>query len=305
MDQLLKNLNIPHERDVPLGPLTWYGVGGNARLLARPSSVQQLSSLVARAHELGIRVYVLGSGANLLVRDEGVDGLVIQLSDPHFKQMKIEGTKVTVGAGYDLAKLVLDTARAGLAGLECLAGVPASVGGAIRMNAGGAYGEIGPTVRRLQVMDASGHVYYRDSDDLVFSYRKTNIVARLILEAQLELEQDDPEELVRRVKEIFLVKKNSQPLADRSAGCAFKNPPAESFPEDSPHAGWSAGKLIDTVGLKGFRIGGAEVSNRHANFVTVDKTACASDVLDVIDHVRTVVKDRFGVELEREVVVWP
>ncbi len=298
-------MHIPHEFNVPLGPLTWYGLGGPARILARPSSVQQLAALAARCTEKGVKVYVLGSGANLLVRDEGVDGVVVQLNDPCFKHVSIQGNLVTVGSGYDLAKLVLETARAGLAGLECLAGIPASVGGAVRMNAGGAYGEIGPCVKSVRVMDSTGYVYTRTRDDLVFSYRKSNIVAKFILEIVLDLTSDDPDAIMKRVKEVFLYKKTSQPLAAHSAGCAFKNPPADAFPEGSPHAGSSAGKLIDLAGLKGYRVGGAEVSTRHANFVTADDTGRARDVLAVIDHAQKTVRERFGVTLEREVVVWP
>ncbi|MCE9591185.1 MAG: UDP-N-acetylmuramate dehydrogenase [Planctomycetes bacterium] len=300
MERLLQDLHIRHELNAPLAPLTWYGVGGPARILAHPSSVQQLAALAARAHEEKISTYVLGNGANLLVADAGVDGLVIQLDDPGFKQYRVENSIVTVGAGFDMARLVNQTAKEGLGGLECMAGIPASVGGAVRMNAGGAYGDIGRSVRRLTVMDASGQVYHRDRDDLLFSYRKTNITARYILDAELELTPDDPDVLGKRVKEIFTYKKLTQPLADYSAGCAFKNPPPE--PDGQRR---SAGKLIDTAGLKGFQIGGAQVSPQHANFVVAERGASASDILAVIEHVQTVVRDTFGVPLEREVVVWP
>lgn len=291
---LLKELNVPHATDVPLGPLTWYGVGGRARVLAHPSSLQQLSALAQRCHEADVPVRVLGAGANLLVSDEGVDAVVVRLDDRCWKQMRIEGNLVTVGAGFDLSKLVLDTARAGLSGLECLAGIPATVGGAIRMNAGGAYGDVGRSVRRVQVMDGAGQVYFRDRDDLVFSYRKTNIVAPFILEAELELTVEEPEVVMKRVKEIFLYKKSTQPLGDHSAGCAFRNP-----------AEGSAGQYIDRAGLKGFRIGGAEVSRIHANFiVAVDRSCTAADILAVIDHVQKTVQEDFGVTLEREVMIW-
>ena len=308
--KLLADLNIRYECGVPLGPLTWYGVGGPASLLAYPSSVQQLSVLAARCHEVGQPIYVLGSGANLLVADQGVSGVVVQLDDPCFKQLKMEGCTLTVGAGFDLAKLVLESAKAGLKGLECLAGIPASVGGAVRMNAGGVFGEIGQAVKRVMVCDASGQIYYRDSDDLVFSYRKTNIVAPYILEVEFELSQDNPDALMRRVKEIFLFKRNSQPLADRSAGCAFKNPQQGQPGVDSidwvdTNEGVSAGQLIDRAGLKGLRIGGAEVSSRHANFVVTHAGCTASDILAVLERVQTAVLERFGIVLDREVVVWP
>lgn len=300
MRQLLEDLHVPYVLNAPLAPETWYGVGGPAAVLAKPSSVQQLAALAARAREMNIPVYVLGSGANLLVADAGVDGLVVKLSDPCFKRVEINGNIVTAGAGADLAKLVLQTAKAGLAGIECLAGVPASIGGAVRMNAGGRFGDIGRSVRRVKVMDTSGHVYYRDREDLAFSYRKSSIVAKFILEVELELTPDDPETLMQEVKRIFLLKSESQPLGDHSAGCAFKNPPPG--PDGQPR---SAGRLLDQAGLKGYRVGGAEVSPQHANFTVAHPGCKATDILAVLDHAQKVVLEKFGVKLEREVVVWP
>ena len=304
--KILLDLNVPHERDVPLGAMTWYGVGGRASVLARPSSVQQLSALASRCHEAGVPVYVLGNGANLLVADEGVQGVVVRLDDPCFKQVKVNAHILTAGAGSDLPKLVLLTAKSGLGGFECLAGIPASIGGAIRMNAGGAFGQIGRTVKRVMVCDATGQIYYRDRDDLVFGYRKTNIVAPYILEAEFELTSDDPGSLIKQVKEIFLYKKSSQPLADHSAGCAFKNGPRRAeTPTLETHDKISAGQLIDRAGLKGFRIGGAEVSSQHANFIIAHRDCTAHDVLSVLEHVQHTVSTHSGFVLEREVVVWP
>ncbi|MFP4144711.1 MAG: UDP-N-acetylmuramate dehydrogenase [Phycisphaeraceae bacterium] len=291
---LLEDLHVSHEPDAPLGERTWYRVGGRAEVLARPSSVAQLSAVASRCHQQGVPMRVLGRGANLLVREAGVPGVVVDLSDPAFAQLKIEDETITAGAGYDLFKLVLAAARAGLGGLEVLAGIPGSVGGAVRMNAGGAYGDIGQSVRRVQVMSGSGQVYYRDRDDLDFGYRRTNIMAPVILEVEFELTREDPDELARRVKEIFFYKKSSQPMGARSAGCAFKNPP-----------GTSAGRLIDEAGLKGYRIGGARVSEVHANFVVAEEGAKAEDIARLIEHVKEVVREQTGVELEREVVVWP
>lgn len=309
-DTMLADLSIPHETDAPLGPLTWYGVGGPARVLAHPSSVAQLAHLAARCQERGAAVYVLGSGANLLVRDDGVDGVVVRLDNPSFAQLRIEGTIVTAGAGFDLFKLVLESARAGLAGLEVVAGIPASVGGAVRMNAGGTYGEIGSNVRRVAVMSDKGQVYYRDRDDLVFGYRRSNILAPFILEAEFELIEDDPERVMRRVKDIFLYKRNTQPMADKSAGCAFKNPtgPASLDPGQVDPSGPDpqlAGSLIDQAGLKGLRLGGAEVSPKHANFIVTHPGCTCGDILALIDRVQQTVRDRFDIELEPEVVIWP
>jgi len=298
---LLEDLNIRTEEQVPLGPRTWYGVGGHAACLAHPSSIAQLSALVAACREHATPMYVLGAGANLLVREGAVPGVVVCLDDPSFAQLKIDGHTVTAGAGYDLFRLVRETAKAGLGGLEVVAGIPASIGGAVRMNAGGAYGEIGSAVKRVQVMSSSGQVYYRDRDDLVFAYRHVNIEAPFILEVEFELTPGEPEDLMNRVKEIFLYKKNSQPMGDATAGCAFKNPqPTEHNAHPKP-----AGRLIDECGLKGYRHGSAYVSQVHANFIGVDEGGKAEDVWEVIQHVEQTVREMTGITLEREVVVWP
>ncbi len=297
LNEALAGVDVPLERDVPLGPLTWYGVGGKAALLARPRDEAQLAALVQRCRSADVPVYVLGSGANLLVSDVGVDAVVVRLDAEPFVTMRVDGTAVTAGGGFDLFKLVLETARAGLSGLETVAGIPATVGGAVRMNAGGAYGEIGGLVRRVRVMNRAGEVYDRHRDGLRFEYRRSNVDEPIILEVEFELAEDDPDDLMRRVKEIFLYKKSTQPMADASAGCAFKNPREQSE--------LSAGALIDRAGLKGFRLGGAEVSKKHANFIVTHAGCTASDVLAVIEHVQQTVQQRFGVTLEREVVVWP
>ena len=301
MRELFNGLSCPVEFDVPMASYTWYGLGGPAAVMAHPASVQQLSALAAYCHENAMPVYVLGSGANLLVEDDGIPGIVVQLDDPCFQDLNIAGTTVATGAGYDLMKLVLETSKAGLAGLECLAGIPATVGGAVRMNAGGAFGDIGQSVSRIQVMDNTGHVYYRDSEDLVFGYRKTNIAARFILSVEFELTREDPDSLVRRVKELFLYKKNSQPMAAHSPGCTFKNPI-----DDAARVGpRTAGQLIDDAGLKGHRIGRVQVSQQHANFVIAEPGASAAEVVAVLEHIESTVFARYGVRLEREIVQWP
>ena len=311
---ILGDLGIRHETDVPIGEaMTWYGVGGHAPVLAHPAGVAQLSALAARCHGEGVPVFVLGSGANLLVRDEGVCGMVIRLDDPSFAQIKVEGTKLTAGPGVDLFKLVLECAKRGLAGLAHVAGVPASVGGAVRMNAGGAFGDIGSTVHRVHVMAENGQAYCRDRDDLVFGYRTTNIVAPYILDVEFDMDEADPQAIAKRVKEIFLYKKTTQPMAENSAGCAFKNPSVvvpghEAVEEDGPPPPTrriSAGKLIDDAGLKGHCIGGAEVSQRHANFIFTHPGATAAHVIELMEDIQQKVLDHSGVALEREVVVWP
>jgi UDP-N-acetylmuramate dehydrogenase len=185
--QLAAGLGVPHRCDVPLGPLTWYGIGGAAAVFAQPVDVPQLQTLVRAAHEQDVPLYVLGSGANLLVADEGVAGIVIKLDSPAFIEVRIESPRVIAAAGYDLPRLITRTAKAGLGGLEALAGIPASVGGAIRMNAGGAFGDIGKHVSRVRIMQHDGSISDLHRDALRFDYRSSHIDAPFILEAEFEL----------------------------------------------------------------------------------------------------------------------
>jgi UDP-N-acetylmuramate dehydrogenase len=279
--------------NVPLARYTWFKLGGPARWLITPRSRQELQEAARRCVEEGIAIYVLGLGANVLVSDAGVDGAVFRLSEEAFRGVEIDKTTVRVGAGADMQKLVVRTVRLGLAGLECLAGIPGTVGGGIRMNAGGKFGDIGAVVSRVTVMDTAGTVFERTRDDLVFEYRHTNIAARFILDATLELEEDDPARIVRKTKEIWMFKRNSQPLNTKNAGCIFKNP-----------RGLSAGALIDQAGLKGMRIGGAEVSTKHANFIIAHPGATAEDVMKLMKLVRERVYEKNGILMENEVQVW-
>jgi len=279
--------------NVPLARYTWFKLGGPARWLITPRSLQELQEASRRCVEEGIAIYVLGLGANVLVSDAGVDGAVFRLSEEAFRGVEIDKTTVRVGAGADMQKLVVRTVRLGLAGLECLAGIPGTVGGGIRMNAGGKFGDIGAVVSRVTVMDTAGTVFERTRDDLVFEYRHTNIAARFILDATLELEEDDPARIVRKTKEIWMFKRNSQPLNTKNAGCIFKNP-----------RGLSAGALIDQAGLKGMRIGGAEVSTKHANFIIAHPGATAEDVMKLMKLVRERVYEKNGILMENEVQVW-
>ena len=278
----------------PLARYTWYRIGGPARYFIRPRTVEQLQAAAERCAENDIPVYVLGLGANLLVRDEGVNGAVFRLSDEYWRRIRFEKNNLVAGAGVDMQKLILRATRQSLGGLEVLAGIPGTIGGGIRMNAGGKFGDIGSLVTRVTVMDGGGMVFERTRDDLVFDYRKTNIAAKFILDATLELEEDDPQRIAKRLKDIWTVKRNSQPLNTRSAGCIFKNP-----------RGMSAGALIDQAGLKGTRVGQAEVSEKHANFVIANAGCTAADVLALIDIIRQRVYEKHGVWLEQEVEIWP
>ncbi|RKY09444.1 MAG: UDP-N-acetylenolpyruvoylglucosamine reductase [Planctomycetota bacterium] len=272
---------------------TWFGLGGSADYVITPHTVDELAVVIKRCNENDLPFRIIGYGSNLLVRDEGVRGAVIKLEGDEFSRVDYQGETVNVMAGAGLSKLVLELVRKGLGGLEALTGIPGSVGGAVMMNAGGTFGDIGAGVESVTLMDKAGAVFEKAKPELVFDYRQVNITARMILGAKLKLVETDPEQMLRTTKEIWIYKKNSQPLNTRNAGCIFKNP-----------RGLSAGAMIDRAGLKGARVGGAVVSEKHANFIIAEKDCTSSDVLELIDLIRRRVKDEFDIELELELEIW-
>ncbi len=263
------------KRDEPLAPHTWLNIGGPATYFAQPRTVEELATLVRRCRENEIPMHVLGHGANLLVDDAGVKGAVVRLGSGEFSKVAIAAGRVKASAGADMSRLVLRCVREGLSGLEALTGVPGSVGGCVKMNAGGAFGDVGSAVESVEVMTTDGEVFTRFRDDLAFGYRTTNIAAKFILSADFCMEEDDPHRILKQVKQIWIYKKNTQPLGRRNAGCVFKNP-----------RGMSAGALIDRAGLKGKSVGGACVSQKHANFILAETGTKASDVLKLINVIR-------------------
>ncbi len=277
----------------PLAMHTWFQLGGPAEFFAEPETVEQLTALVRRCHEEGVEMRLLGQGSNILVRDEGVPGMVIHLSAPVFCEISIEGRALTVGGGALLGRAVTTAVHRGLAGLESLIGIPGTVGGALHGNAGTRGGNIGQWTLEANVMSANGEISQRSSDELVFGYRQSNLDDLVILSACCHLEEDSPRELAQRMQRQWIVKKASQPMGHQSAGCVFKNP-----------RGSSSGELIDRAGLKGTRIGGAVVSDLHANFIIAEADCTAQDVLRLIDLVRSQVRDRMGIELELELEIW-
>lgn len=300
---LFADLDVDVSLDAPIGSMTWYGVGGRADVLLRPRTVDALATLVKRCHRSGEPLRVVGRGANLLVADEGVGGVVVRLDAPAFRRVEFEaapdGTLLRAMAGADLAKTLNDATRRGLAGLQHLAGIPSTVGGAVRMNAGGRYGNTADTLREVTVVTREGDVVTRPRESIEFGYRTTSLDDPIILEAVFRLTPEDPVALRAKVMEIFNYKKSTQPLAEHSAGCAFKNPW-----DPSTERRVSAGQLIDRAGLKGTRVGGAYVSERHANFIAAEAGAKADHVIELLEIVRRRVFEETGLSLENEVVVW-
>jgi UDP-N-acetylmuramate dehydrogenase len=281
------------ETNYPLAEQTWYGLGGPADYFIRPKTLEQLKEAAGRCNENDIAIYVMGFGSNLLISDDGLRAAVIKLDAGKFSQTHFAGEQLTAWAGAELSKLVLTCVRKGLSGLEALTGIPGSIGGAVKMNAGGNFGDIGAAVEAVTLMDSQGNVFEESKPELVFDYRRTNITAKFILNARLKLAEGDPEQIMRTVKEIWIHKKNNQPLNTKNSGCVFKNP-----------RGVSAGALIDRAGLKGRRIGGASISEKHANFIVAEKGCSSRDVMELIDTVKQRVEEQFGVELELEIEIW-
>ncbi|MGD8451419.1 MAG: UDP-N-acetylmuramate dehydrogenase [Phycisphaerae bacterium] len=281
--------------DAPLAPLTWYRLGGPARWLLSPRDEAELAAVLERCRAHGVSWRLLGRGANVLVRDEGVDAAVIHLCGPTWEEIRWEDPLVTAAAGVDFPRLQKQSVERGLGGLENLAGIPGTLGGILRMNAGGRYGQISDYVRQVRVMDGDGRVTTRTAGEAGFGYRHSALTGVVILGATLALQPGSREDLVARSQAIWKEKSTSQvALGARSAGCIFRNPP------NAP----PAGRLLDEAGLKGTRIGGAEISPRHANFIVAREGTTARDVLELIMHAKERVRQSVGIELKLEIDIW-
>lgn len=296
----------PIQRDAPIK--TWFRVGGAADRLARPRTLDELLDLVRVDPDL----LVLGDGANLIVHDEGIAAMVVTLDAPGWLTLSIDPNSgvVRAGAGVGLPRLVSNCVRLGLAGVEGLGGVPATVGGAVVMNAGGRFGEIGSAVVRVRAVSRRGQRITLDRAQLTMRYRDGGLGDLIVTGVELGLEPGDPAALRDQLKAVLHVKKQSQPLRDASAGCCFKNPSVDEVDravlDEAPisdsriPAGW----LIERARCKGLRVGNARVSEHHANFIVTKRTATASQVIELMDAVRQRVLDETGVRLQREVKVW-
>jgi UDP-N-acetylmuramate dehydrogenase len=290
---LVKGFEHFVKRAEPLASHTWFHLGGPAEYFAEPNTVEELQAIVRRARQQELPVRLLGGGSNVLVRDEGVAGLVVSLSAGAFSEISLSKQTVSAGGGAKLGHAISVSVREGLAGLETLVGIPGTIGGALHGNAGSRGGDIGQWTCQATVMTRDGEIVERSREELVFAYRESSLDELAILSAKFELDKDDPEELTKRMQKQWIVKKASQPLGHQSAGCIFKNP-----------RGMSAGMLIEQVGLKSTRFGQAEVSDRHANFIVAEAGATTQDVLRLMELVRERVSERLGIELETEIEIW-
>lgn len=281
------------QRDVLLSEHTWLRLGGPAQYFVTPRSEAELLDVISVCRNRQLSMHILGGGSNLLVRDAGVEGVVIKVVEPLLGEVKIEGTSLTAGGGALLSHVVAEAVRAGLSGIEFLVGIPGTIAGAVVGNSGGRTGDIGQLISSIRVLSLDNKITERRGDELTFSYRRSSFQDLLLLSATLELTGDDSEELTLRMRKNWIMKRSTQPLADQSAGCIFRNP-----------RGLSAGALIEQCGLKGLSVGKARISERHANFIVTEDGATSKDVELLISRIQKAVAEKFAVDLELEIKVW-
>ena len=278
--------------DEPLARHTTLRVGGPADIYVEPASEEDLAAVLAYCHERNRPFFVLGRGSNLLVKDGGFRGVVVCLVHPNFSRIEAAGQRLRCGAGAKLKAVAVEARRNGLAGLEFLEGIPGSVGGALRMNAGAMGGAMFDIVESVRLMSFEGKVHEQAARELTTAYRSCPALKTFIALAAVLCGQPGLREAIeQRMNEYSRQRWSSQPAAP-SAGCMFRNPP--SIP---------AGKLIDELGLKGMRAGGALVSAEHGNFIVTDGNATARDILELIEIIRQRVRAERGLELETEVEI--
>lgn len=275
----------PHE---PMSRHTTMKVGGAADLLIIPHDLEALRRVLVAAHRVGLPVMTLG-GSNVIVRDGGIAGVVVKLSRLNRIRV-VEDYRIIAEAGVLLPRLARAAARAGLSGLEFAIGIPGTVGGSIIMNAGTREGELAPLTESVTLMRMDGELLTLGRDALRFRYRHADLPAGCVVSVQFALTPAPTAQIEATMARMLQTRSATQPLHFPSAGCVFKNPPGDS-----------AGRLIEAAGLKGCRLGGAQVSDRHANFIVNRGAARAGDVLSLIRHVGRQVEQRFGVTLELEV----
>lgn len=277
----------------PLAPFTSLRIGGNAAHFAEPTSTDELLELIKRFSQAGQPIHLLGSGSNLLVPDQGVDGLVISLSAPEFSQISIDGTRVTAGGGAKMAHLVATSVREGLGGLHRLIGIPGTVGGALNGNAGTLGFDVGSLACQVKVITREGELLTREKDSMVFSHRESSLNELVILEATFELEKDAADDLTKNMQQRWIVMRANQPFSDERSAYVFKD-----------HGGETAQEVIERAGLKGTSLGPVSLSDRNSNFVIASESATADDVKKLIQHVEDQVAVKLNIDLELAVQMW-
>jgi UDP-N-acetylmuramate dehydrogenase len=301
-EDVMANIDVPTQlqpfREIirpqePLAAYTLLKIGGPAEALIEPRSPDELGGVIKTCIDRHIPFHVLGSGCNVLIHDEGVKGAVIRLSAPAFTQVTVQGNRARAGGGATLASLISQAAQHNLAGLETLVGLPGTIGGSLRRSAGDRFEEFAQHVRRIEVIDSAGTLQTRERNDPRQTYTNALLDDPVLIAVEVELESDSPEAIVKRLRKAWIQRTANQPFSYQAAALIFKNP-----------RGLSAATLIDQAGLIGTRIGGAQVSERHASYIIADPGTTAKEVLRLIELIRSRVLERFHIELELEISVW-
>ncbi len=279
----------------PMSKHTSFRIGGPAEVMAFPENAEQLSDLLKVSALLDTVPAILGAGTNILAPDEGIQGLTICLKDSLSGMEQLDGNLIRVAAGVSMTKAAVFAADLGLAGLEFAHGIPGSVGGGVYMNAGAYGGEIKDVCERVEVMSRNGELRTLTAEQMAFAYRHSILedTGDIVVSATFRLTKKDPAEIRAYMQELMTRRRASQPLNLPSAGSAFKRP-----------IGGYAAALIDSAGLKGYRVGGAAVSEKHAGFVVNAQKATAQDVKTLLKHVSDIVFEKSGIRLEPEVRIW-
>ncbi len=277
---------------IPMAVVTSFHIGGPAEHFIEPRSFEELARLASRCCCCGVPFRILGGGSNILVSDRGVSGAVFRLSG--MKGISRSGSRMICEAGSLLHRIVLKAQDWGLGGLEPLAGIPGTVGGAVAMNAGGKYGAVAALLHSVTTLDKLGFIHERSRHELNPGYRHMELHEEVVLRAVFDLAEEDPVKIAEKRLTVLEDKSKTQPLCAFSAGCIFKNPAGRM----------SAGQMIDQAGLKGRRVGQAVVSAKHANFIINEGGASAQDVLELIGNIRERVRKVFGTDLELEIELW-
>lgn len=287
-EELLDTQILPDE---PMSRHTSFRIGGPADLLLLPRTVEDLRRIVVLARETDVAFTVVGNGSNLLVRDGGLRGIVLKVAE-NLSRIELEGTRGYAQSGALLAVVSRTGALEGLSGLEFAVGIPGTIGGGVMMNAGAYGGEMKDVVTHVTVVDEAGDVRELEAEELQFGYRRSLLQTRpwIVADIRMALRSDLHERILARMSHNQYLRESMQPLSYPSAGSVFKRPP-----------GKYVGPMIQELGLKGYRIGGAQVSEKHAGFIINRGSARAADVLALIQHIREKVQERFEVWLETEV----
>lgn len=280
--------------DEPLKKHTTFRIGGPADFLLEVANRQELSGILALASRDGLPVHILGRGSNLLVSDDGVRGFVLVLAG-EFDRFGVQESRVVAGGGYDLPKLATKIAKMGLGGLEFACAIPGTVGAGLVINAGAHGGEMSKVVTSATVIWPDGREQMLSPEEIGFGYRtsRLQVMNSIVVEVVMALHPARTDELMEYIRQHLERRRATQPLQLPNAGSVFMNPPGDY-----------AGRLIEQAGLKGLTEGGAQISEKHANFVVNLGDAKAKDVLILLDRVRKLVQDQFGVRLEPEVKIW-